>query len=108
LGYSSGALPTLLTGAPPAAHGRMCLFSKRRAEEASILAPLSWLGLLPRVVHERGRLRRALARALAQARGLTGYVALHRVPPEAFRWLDLPEREDLFHAEQIGRARTFL
>jgi hypothetical protein len=108
LGYSSGALPTLLTGAPPAVHGRMCLFSKRRAGAPSLLAPLSWLGLLPRVVHERGALRRALARALAAARGLTGYVALHRVPPEAFRWLDLPEREDLFQAERIGPARTFL
>lgn len=108
LGYSSGALPTILTGAPPSVHGRMCLFSKRGAGEPGLLAPLSWLGLLPRAVHERASLRRALSRVLAGARGLTGYVALHRVPPEAFRWLDLPEREDLFQATRIGPARTFL
>lgn len=108
LGYSSGALPTVLTGAPPAAHGRMCLFSRRAASGDGLLAPLAWLGLLPAVVHERAALRRWLGRALARVAGLTGYVALHRVPPEAFRWLDLPERDDLFQADRIGSARTFL
>jgi hypothetical protein len=108
LGYSSGALPTVLTGASPSVHGRMCLFSRRRRGEVGILAPLSWLGLLPRLVHERAVVRRALGAALARAHGLTGYVALHRVPPEAFRWLELPERDDMFQAEAIGGARTFL
>jgi hypothetical protein len=108
LGYSSGALPTVLTGAPPATHGRMCLFSKRADADESILSPLAWLGLLPAVLHERAALRRWLGRALAHAAGLTGYVALHRVPPEAFRWLDLPERDDLFRADRIGAASTFL
>ncbi len=108
LGYSSGALATVLTGVSPSEHGRMCLFSARPDGAPSLLAPLAWLGLLPRIVHERGRLRRALAKALAYAAGLTGYVALHRVPPEAFPWLDLPEREDLFTASEIGGAPTFL
>lgn len=108
LGYSSGALPTLLTGAPPAVHGRMCLFSKRRDDDHSILGPLSWLRLLPSALHERGPVRRLIAQALAKARGLTGYVALHRVPPSAFQWLDLPERDDLFQTDTIGGARTFL
>src|SRR4051812_46783423 len=61
LGYSCGALPTLLTGAPPERHGRMCLFSHVERGEEGVLAPLKWLGLLPRLVHERGRLRRAAA-----------------------------------------------
>lgn len=108
LGYSSGALPSILTGAPPAVHGRMCLFSRRPEQEPSILRPLAWLGLLPRVLHERGALRRALSKAFARASGLTGYVQLHRVPPAAFRWLDLPERDDMFRADRIGGAPTFL
>jgi len=107
LGYSSGALASVLTGVPPSAHGRMCLFSARE-QGAGILAPLRWLGLLPRVIHERGAVRRTAARALARAAHLTGYVALHRVPPSAFPWLDLPEREDLFTADRVGGARTFL
>lgn len=108
LGYSSGALPTVLTGAQPATHGRMCLFTAREPDVSGVLEPLRWLGLLPRILHERAALRRVLARILARAAGLTGYVALHRVPPAAFRWLDLPEREDLFTAPAIGGASTFL
>jgi hypothetical protein len=108
LGYSSGALPTILTGAPPSVHGRMCLFSRNEDESDSILSPLSMLGLLPRAIHERNAVRRMAASLLAKHSGLSGYVALHRVPPEAFRWIDIPEREDLFQTEMIGRARSFL
>ncbi len=108
LAYSSGALPTILTGQSPSVHGRMCLFSAREHQEPGILDPLRWLGLLPRLVHERGRVRRVAERLLARSAGLTGYVALHRVPPEHFTWLDIPEREDMFTAETVGGASTFL
>lgn len=108
LGYSSGALPTILTGAPPAVHGRMCLFSHAESDQASVLRPLRWLGLLPRVIHERRRVRRAVERVLTRAQRLSGYVALHRVPPELFEWLDIPERDDMFTSHDIGGAPTFL
>jgi len=107
LGYSSGALPTILTGAPPSRHGRMCLFS-RLESTSSPLSPLRLLGLLPRIVHERTRVRSLAARLLAKAHGYDGYLALHRVPPALFAKLDVPEREDLFHAREIGGAPTFL
>jgi len=108
LGYSSGALASVLTGAAPAEHGRMCLFTAREDDAPSILRPLRWLGLFPRLVHERGRIRRLAARVVTRTAGLSGYVALHRVPPEEFHWLDLPEREDLFAAEEVGGVSTFL
>ena len=108
IGFSSGALASVLTGAPPAAHGRMCLFTACHDEAPSILRPMRWLGLLPRIVHERTKVRTLAARLLAKTAGLTGYVALHRVPPDEFHWLDLPERDDLFHTELVGDARTFL
>lgn len=108
LGYSSGALATVLTGEMPSVHGRMCLFTSREPDESSILRPLRWLRLLPPILHERNAFRRVLSRALASAEGLTGYVALHRVPPAAFDWLDMPEREDIFSANDIGGASTFL
>src|ERR1700679_139240 len=63
LGYSSGAIATILTGEAPARHGRMCLFTRRAADEPALLAPLRWLGLLPRFVHERSRVRRLAATA---------------------------------------------
>ncbi|MDH3376303.1 MAG: alkaline phosphatase family protein [Gammaproteobacteria bacterium] len=108
VGYTSAALPTILTGEPPSVHGRMCLFSAHEGPGNSVLQPLRWLGLLPRFVHERRRVRRIAELLLSKAAGLTGYVALHRVPPEHFHWLDLPERDDMFNAETVGGARTFL
>jgi hypothetical protein len=86
----------------------MCLFSEHKKGEPHLLSPLSWLGLLPRVVHERRRVRRVFERWLVARHGLTGYVALHKVPPEHFRWLTLPEQDDLFTTKDIGGARTFL
>lgn len=108
LGYSSGAIATILTGSAPSEHGRMCLFAAHQASGASPLAPLRWMGLLPRRLHERGPVRRLLARAFARAQGWSGYFALHRVPPEAFRWLDAPERDDIFRAPDVGGVPTFL
>ena len=108
LGYSSGALPTILTGELPSEHGRMCLFSAREHGTASVLKPMRWLGLLPRVLHERSQVRRVAQRILKQHAKLEGYVALHKVPPELFEWLDLPEKEDMFIAEDIGGVSTFL
>jgi hypothetical protein len=108
LGYSSGALATVLTGAMPDEHGRMCLFARAPEDGDHILRPLRFLGLLPKILHERSRVRRLAARAFARVTGLSGYVALHRVPPEEFEWLDLPERDDLFAARDIGGVPTFL
>lgn len=108
LGYSSGALPTILTGQTPNMHGRMCLFSARKEGETSILRPMKWLGLLPKVVHERSKVRRVAEKILKTSAKLEGYVALHKVPPELFEWLDMPEREDMFQADQIGGVPTFL
>jgi hypothetical protein len=106
LGYSSGAIPTILTGASPSKHGRMCLFS--RAQNDSPLTALRWLGLLPRVIHERARVRRWVSKAFAASRGYDGYFALHKIPPAAFGSLDVPERNDLFEAASIGGVPTFL
>jgi hypothetical protein len=107
LGYTSGALPTILTGEQPCSHGRACLFSRCETED-SLLSPLSWMGLLPSIVHERPRVRNWATSWLKKKRGLTGYVALHKVPPILFRHLDLPERDDLFQSGEIGGAQTFL
>lgn len=108
-GFSSGAIATLLTGQTCANHGRLCLFSARsKGAPRSPLDALVWLRWVPPVLAERGAVRRRLARWLAEREGLTGYVALHRVRPQDFRWLDIPERDDVFESATIGGCPTFL
>jgi hypothetical protein len=107
-GFSSGAIATVLTGASPKEHGRLCLFSARAAGARSPLDSLSWLGLLPSWLNQRRVVRRAAERWLEVTSGMDGYLALHRANPRDFSWLDLPEREDILRADAIGGARTFL
>jgi len=107
-GYTSGALPTLLTGQRGDVHGRMCTFRRLREGETSPLAPLRWLGMLPAFVHQRPAVRRAAAKALSHVVGLTGYLDLYRIPPSLFTSLDVAERDDLFTTERVGQASTFL
>jgi hypothetical protein len=63
---------------------------------------------LPRVLHERERVRRVAGKLLARVYGFDGYLALHRVPPELFPSLDIPEKRDLFEGKEIGGVPTFL
>jgi hypothetical protein len=108
MGYTCGALPSLFTGVSPVDPGGMCLFSQPHPSDGTPLAALSWLGLLPRAVHERGALRRRVGKIFARARRMNGYFELYKVPPEDFSWLDAPEKEDLFAADEIEGFPTFL
>jgi hypothetical protein len=108
LGYSSGALPTILTGQSPATHGRMCLYAGFRGPGSSPLAPLGLLGLVPRIIRHRPRIAGWIGRAWNAARGHDGYFSLARVPPALYRRLETPEDRDLFAAPSIGGQVTFL
>ena len=108
LGYSSGALPTILTGRSPGEHGRMCLFSGYTGSSASPLAPLRFLELLPAVVRSRPRVQRVVTKGLPRPMGWGRLFTPARVPPSLFRDLDAPEDRDLFRAAEIGGCPTFL
>jgi hypothetical protein len=100
LGFSSGALPTLFTGRPPADHGRWLMY--RRAGdgvlEGGAPSPFAGFGALrhlPARLQRSWKLGRLLDRIVAW-RGVRGYFRLYQVP----RWLlpefDLAERADIF------------
>lgn len=93
LGFSSGALPTLFTGRPPAEHGRWLMY--RRASGATPFAGFGALAWLPRRVRQSLRMSRWLTRVVA-ARGVRGYFHLYDVPRALLERFDLPEREDIF------------
>ena len=101
-GYSSTAIPTILSGRTPAEHGHLGLF--RFAPGAS---PFRKLGLIaplmhPRSLWDRGRGRNRLSKIVKKMYGFTGYFQLYRMPFERLPMMDYCEKRDLFAPHGMG------
>ena len=97
-GYSSSAIPTILSGRFPAEHGHLGLF--RFAPESSPFKGLScwnWL-FKPEGFWNRGRVRHHLSKMIKKIYGFTGYFQLYRMPVWKLKFVDYCEKRDLFVA----------
>ena len=97
-GYSSSAIPTILSGKTPAEHGHLGLF--RFAPESSPfkrLSKLAWF-FKPANFWNRGRVRHHLSKLLKKVYGFTGYFQLYRMPLWKLKFVDYCEKQDLFIA----------
>ena len=110
-GYSSSAIPTILSGKTPAEHGHLGLF--RFAPEDSpfqFLSRFAWL-FKPESFWNRGRVRHHLSRLLKKFYRFTGYFQLYRMPLWKLKYMDYCEKRDLFVAggmEKIANLRDIL
>ena len=95
LGFSSGALPTLFTGKPPAAHGRWLMYRRAQPGVRTPFAGFHGLGALPSRLRRSWKLSRLLTR-IVERRGVRGYFSLYDVPRELLEEFDLAERDDVF------------
>ena len=95
-GYSCTAIPTILTGQPPAVHGHLAFYDY--APERSPFKGLRWLAALmhPKSFWRRGRVRHQLSKFVKRWCGFTGYFQLYSVPFERLPFLDYCEKSDLF------------
>ena len=101
-GYSSTAIPTILSGRSPAEHGHLGLF--RFAPKDS---PFRALGkveplLRPRSFWNRGRVRHWLSKIIARLYGFTGYFQLYQMPFGKLPLMDYCEKSDLFAPHGMG------
>lgn len=97
-GYSSSAIPTILSGKTPSEHGHLGLF--RFAPETSpfkAFSRLAWL-FKPESFWNRGRVRHHLSKLLKKVYGFTGYFQLYRMPVWKLQFVDYCEKRDLFVA----------
>ena len=97
-GYSSSAIPTILSGKTPAEHGHLGLF--RFAPERSpfkLLSRFAWL-FKPESFWNRGRVRHHLSKLLKKVYGFTGYFQLYQMPVWKLQFVDYCEKRDLFVA----------
>ena len=95
-GYSSTAIPTILTGAKPSEHGHLSLFAY--SPEHSPFKGLARIGrfLRPSSFWERGRVRNVLTRIARKIYGFTGYFNLYSVPFNRIGLMDYMEKDDIF------------
>lgn len=104
LGYSSGAIPTLLTGQYPNVHGHWNLFY--RSPETS---PFRWtapLAHLPRPLRENRVVRRAVKEVSRRLSGYSGYFAIYNLPVDRLRHYDICETADIYRPGGLAPARS--
>jgi len=94
LGYSSGAIPTLLSGRLPQEHGHWNCFY--HAPEASPFRWMQSLGGLPRPLVENRVSRRVLKSAARHLSGYSGYFSLYDYPVKHLPHFDLTEKRDIY------------
>ena len=95
-GYSSTAIPTILSGRTPAEHGHLGLFRFAPAD-----SPFKFLGRLapflkPESFWNRGRVRNVLSKLVKRLCGFTGYFQLYQMPFRKLALMDYCEKRDLF------------
>jgi hypothetical protein len=98
LGYSSGAIPTILTGKPPAEHGHWNLFYYDPEH-----SPFRWLrpfGRLPTFVLENRLTRRALKEAGRRLLGL-GPLFDCSISPRLLPWFSWTEKRNIYDRDGI-------
>ena len=105
-GYSSTAIPTILSGRTPAEHGHLGLFRFAPGE-----SPFGMLGRIaplmrPPSFWNRGRIRHHLSRIIARLYGFTGYFQLYQIPFRKLPLMDYCEKYDLFARRGMGEIEN--
>jgi len=103
LGYSSAAIPSLLTGKRPDAHGAWAMFCRAQGN-----SPFAFLRHAPRLPHALEWRARRLARRLADRRGsVRGYYDLYEIPVHLLARFDVAQAGDPYLPGGLARESLF-
>lgn len=105
LGYSSAAVPSVLTGKMPNEHGTWSYFYY--SPETSPFAWLAWLDLVPSFISDRGPFRRILRDITRWRCGYTGAFELYHVPLKYLRLFDFSLKRDVFQPGAFACSSVF-
>ncbi len=105
LGYSSGAIPSLLTGRSPSEHGHWNLFYLSPAT-----SPFTWtrpLRHLPGWAVENPVSRRLVKHVARRRSGYSGYFSIYDYPVAHLPYFDLTEKRDIYRPGGLDRPSIF-
>ena len=95
-GYSSTAIPTILTGQPPTVHKHLSFYYYAPDKSPFKIFDTLKLGILPQSIAGRWRLRHWLSKCIAKAYGYTGYFEMYAMPFDRLHYFDYIEKTDIF------------
>jgi len=93
-GYSSTAIPTILTGKQPVDHKHLNFFYYDPIN--SPFKIFKYFSFLPRFIFENRRIRGKLSKLFARINGYTGYFSLYSVPFSRLPYFNYIEQKDVF------------
>jgi hypothetical protein len=103
LGYSSAAIPSLLSGTPPSVHGAWAMY-KYKPESS----PFRYLRALPPLPHAVEWRLRVLVRWIAERRkSIRGYYDLYDIPLDVLGYFDVAHRGDPYVPGGLGEETFF-
>ncbi len=99
-GYSSAAVPTILSGKYPQEHKHFSFFyynpQSSPFKKFKYLKYFFGAGVHPKCLLNRGRIRRIISRITAKFLKYTGYFSLYSVPFNKLPYFDYCEKTDIF------------
>lgn len=95
-GYSSTAIPTILSGERPTVHKHLSFYYYAPEKSPFRFMKHLGLGLLPSSIADRWRVRHLLSKLVARYCGYTGYFELYSMPFIKLPYFDYIEKTDIF------------
>lgn len=95
-GYSSTAIPTILSGERPVVHKHLSFYYYAPEKSPFALLKYLGLGLLPSSIADRWRVRHMLSKIIARLYGFTGYFEMYSMPFSNIHLFDYIEKADIF------------
>lgn len=95
-GYSSTAIPTILSGQKPTVHKHLSFYYYAPDKSPFRMFKYMGLGLLPSSIADRWRVRHMLSKLVAKYYGFTGYFEMYAMPFNRISYFDYIEKTDIF------------
>ena len=109
-GYSSTAIPTILSGEYPRVHNHFSFYyydpENSPFKFFKLLKYCFGLGHHPRSLLNRGRIRRYISKFVAWLYGYTGYFQLYEVPYDKLPYLNYCEKTDIFEKNGLAPIKN--
>lgn len=95
-GYSSAAVPTVLSGKTPDKHGHFSFYYYDPQKSPFKILRFIPFAKKPRSIFNRGRVRSIISKIFARLAGYTGYFQLYNMPFSKIGYFNYCEKKDIF------------